>query len=687
MNIILDLQGCQANYLGHGIGWYALGLAKAFLRQNTDHEFWLIMNGGLPEKISELRWTLEPYIDSSRILVFDVPSPVAQNNPKNAWRARAAELMREDFICNLKPDIVHISSLFEGVQNDAVVSVPDTAKTAITLYNLPPKPANKKRFRVTSSQLWHEKKIAQMLKADLLLAISEPLRQEAITAFDIPPERIVALHMGEHEEFSWNDAVAARALEALEHTALRADSCSVYRFREPECNTIPPKQYNNLISRLHSINERVRPSLNDLALTAASIAANIPPAKPRRLFVDVSTIRENDVKTGIQRVVRAVLQILFEKQGNEFVVEPVYFCKYTNTIRHARDYASRVGNTDSTPVEFGNGDIFLGLDISIDMLHYGVKPLKYMRDRGVRVFTVIYDLLPVIFPKYFWPGYHSKFATWLQAIADIADGVMCISKAVAHELRDWLSENATRQDLRPLKIGYFHLGSDVETSAPTCGVSPEVKSILDTLCSTRFLMTVGTIEPRKGHAQTIAALEILWQRGLDINFAIVGKAGWLVDPLTKYLQSHPELGKRLFWFDHASDEVLLKLYASANGVVMASEGEGFGLPLIEAARHKVPVLTRDLPVFREICGEHAFYFSGKTPENLADAIQEWLTLSTNGQIPLPEGIRCLTWEESTTQLLDVVIGGNWLFTWDQEQPTGAFSGKVESGFSQQSASN
>jgi hypothetical protein len=98
-------------------------------------------------------------------------------------------------------------------------------------------------------------------------------------------------------------------------------------------------------------------------------------------------------------------------------------------------------------------------------------------------------------------------------------------------------------------------------------------------------------------------------------------------------------------------------------MLMASEGEGFGLPLVEAARHGVPIITRDLPVFREISREHAFYFSGTDPTDLADALRTWLKLYRRGEHPKSDKLPWLTWEESTKQLLQVVQEGKLYKRW------------------------
>jgi hypothetical protein len=163
---------------------------------------------------------------------------------------------------------------------------------------------------------------------------------------------------------------------------------------------------------------------------------------------------------------------------------------------------------------------------------------------------------------------------------------------------------------------------------------------------------VGTIEPRKGHAQTLSAFERLWENGYDINLVIVGKKGWLVDELIDRLCYHPELEEHLFWLEGISDEYLEKVYAASVCLIAASEGEGFGLPLIEAARHKLPIIARDIPAFREVAGEYAFYFKGKESTDLVEVIKGWLVLYSKKQHPYSDNMPWLTWKESAKNLVD-----------------------------------
>jgi glycosyltransferase involved in cell wall biosynthesis len=97
------------------------------------------------------------------------------------------------------------------------------------------------------------------------------------------------------------------------------------------------------------------------------------------------------------------------------------------------------------------------------------------------------------------------------------------------------------------------------------------------------------------------------------------------------------------------------VYAASNGLIAASAGEGFGLPLIEAAQHKLALIARDIPVFREVAGDRAYYFGGDRPQDLAVALTDWLALHAAGTVPSSTGLPWLTWADSARQLAQVVL--------------------------------
>lgn len=397
----------------------------------------------------------------------------------------------------------------------------------------------------------------------------------------------------------------------------------------------------------------------DLLLeTARSIAKNFPP-KPRmrQLLVDVSVVVKIDYRAGIQRVVRNVLREWLLNPPKGYRVEPVYAADMRG-YRYARKFSQRFlgindGLCEDEPIDYAPGDLFFALDFAV---HAHIKLRAFfqaLRRENVRVKFLVNDLLPVKLPQFFPRGQDVWFKKWLDVVLE-SDGAICISKAVADELTEW-SVKYRRESHRRFTVSWFHLGADGDQRHPTLGMPPDAEHTLTCLRSRPTFLMVGTVEPHKGHAQVLGAFEELWRSGISVNLVIVGRQGWMVEQLAERLRHHPERGHRLFWLEGISDEYLEKIYAASTCLIAASFGEGFGLPLIEAARHELPIIARDIPVFREVVGKHAHYFNTDDAEALARTIQQWLELYREGRHPRSTHISWLTWKDSVKQLTSVLI--------------------------------
>ena len=196
MRIVIDLQGAQTISRFRGIGRYSMALAQAIVRNAGDHEIWLVLNAALAESLASIRSAFAGLIPKQRIRVFEVPAPVAQNESENAWRARSAEKIREHFIQELHPDVVLVTSLFEGYLDDGVTSVGafcSGTHTAVILYDLIPL-LNPDTYLPTQLQKqYYERKIQSLGNAGLLLSISNYSRQEAIDALQLEPGKVVCI--------------------------------------------------------------------------------------------------------------------------------------------------------------------------------------------------------------------------------------------------------------------------------------------------------------------------------------------------------------------------------------------------------------------------------------------------------------------------------------------------------------
>lgn len=415
-------------------------------------------------------------------------------------------------------------------------------------------------------------------------------------------------------------------------------------------------------------------SQNNLISLAQAIAQTLPEKKPTRtLYIDLSATRRTNLKTGIERVARALTLALLDAPPEGYRIEPVHLSDQGGVwhYRHARRYTLQLLNCpddvlDDDPAHLVCGDVVLGLDISGDMLVQATNAglFKRLRNEGVRIHFIVYDLLPLAMPDMFPPNVSESHAQWLAAVAQ-GDSAVCITKTVSDDLREWCDINILPR-MRQFDVSWFHLGADVESSAPSRGLASDAEQFLAQCAARPTFLMVGTIEPRKGYLSAMDAFTELWRGGVDVNLVIVGGEGWVgisndmrrTIPLTiERLRHHPELGKRLFWLEGISDEYLEKVYAASTCLIAASEGEGFGLPLIEAAQHKIPIIARDIPAFREVAGIHAYYFGGTAAEDLVAAIKEWLGLYQAGLHPTSGNMPWLTWKESAEQLKGIILKG------------------------------
>lgn len=386
-----------------------------------------------------------------------------------------------------------------------------------------------------------------------------------------------------------------------------------------------------------------------------------------RLLLDVTATESSDLKTGIQRVTIELYRWLSKRAPSHVPVIPVYLRADNGRWRHwqANSFAHRTNSRGGQPppdcpIEASERDGLLHLDLATTPVTFACQQGLYAmyRDRGARIGSIVYDLLPIQLPDCFPSQMAQHHQGWLEALATF-DGALCISQDVASALRQWL---LTSKHKNPdLHVDVFKLGSDIgtfkhrEQRASTCRQPFRRPKLFGTQRAKTFLM-VGTIEPRKGYDEALDAFEALWRQETDCRLIIVGREGWTHLPLTqrvpvtslvRRLEQHPQRYRQLVWLSAADDEALELAYQQADCLLAASLGEGFGLPIIEAARRRVPVLARDIPVFREAAPTGTTFF---TSDTLIQQLENWQPVTR-------EHLSCfshVTWQESATEVL------NWL---------------------------
>lgn len=400
---------------------------------------------------------------------------------------------------------------------------------------------------------------------------------------------------------------------------------------------------------------------------ARYLSYNEPPSAHKKLFIDISVLIVHDASTGIQRVIKAVLNEALKEAPAHFEVIPVYANSTELGYRVANALLLSDGRelddkSQDRFIDFNAGDVFLGLDLIVHIAQFQKPFFQQLRQKGVAVKFVVYDLLPITHASFFPSGSTEPFEKWL-AVVQENDEAICISQATANELQ-------THFDARPLdktssaKISNFILGADFPTVSKN-SLRPQLDQELSIFPQPIFalptFLMVGTVEPRKGHRQVLEAFDQLWQGGAHVILLIAGKQGWDMVDLAQIIKGHAQYGRLLFWFDRIDDLSLQQAYECSTALIMASEGEGFGLPLIEAAHYQLPIIARDLQVFREIAADFASYFpANASAQMLQGHLQNWLEQHACQSHPQSIGMPYLSWGQSTAQLLAIACANSFI---------------------------
>jgi glycosyltransferase involved in cell wall biosynthesis len=370
----------------------------------------------------------------------------------------------------------------------------------------------------------------------------------------------------------------------------------------------------------------------------------------RTLYIDLTVIHSNDAGTGIQRVVRALALALLRQPMSGWKIQFVGASR--KRPYHAISWPNGGRPQPEKPMAARPGDIFLGLDYSLDTVRHHWRQLAAFGRGGGSLWFLIHDLLPNQRPDWFSRQTVRRYRAWIDVLDHVADGFLCNSEQTQRELQEELGligAQACSPATVVLPMGHDILESNGEKSLCSMDMK-EGKSWFD---DRKYFLTVGTVEPRKGHADLLKAFDVLWKRGFSHDLVLIGRLGWHVEELRRAIVSHPQFGKRLIWLDDADDGTLVKAYEMSAGVIISSHGEGFGLPLIEALGHRKPVLARDLPIFRAREESGVCFFPADAEASvIADRIAEWSELVRQGLVHIVPP--CTSWEDSARVLLQAL---------------------------------
>jgi glycosyltransferase involved in cell wall biosynthesis len=346
---------------------------------------------------------------------------------------------------------------------------------------------------------------------------------------------------------------------------------------------------------------------------------------------------------GVGTYTRHLLEGLW-KHGNEFEVHAITQQEHAEVVKQ---WCSRVTVVD-VPIftmreQWAIPQATNGCDL-MHVLHYNA-PLLH---RGPLLVSIL-DLIHITDPVY-----SRSFRSWVYArpmlnlVARKADHIVTLSEYSKAQIVE-------RLGVPPSKVTAIHCGVNSQFH---CVQREEAYAAIWEALGIQgpYILFVGSLKPHKNISTLLQAFALLRKRhDIPQRLLIIGDDARWKRPL---LEECSWLGieETTYFVPYVSQELLPKVYAAADLLVMPSRIEGFGLPVLEAMACGTPVVCSRAASLPEVGGDAVVYFDPENPEELAEAIERGLGSSELQQDLKTRGLeraQQFTWEESTRKHVEL----------------------------------
>jgi glycosyltransferase involved in cell wall biosynthesis len=300
--------------------------------------------------------------------------------------------------------------------------------------------------------------------------------------------------------------------------------------------------------------------------------------------------------------------------------------------------------------EFESGAVFFDLDVAWTATLKRSYLLPVLRKQGVKIVALIYDIMEITHFQYFTEYFTYTFMEFIGAHIQYADLTIVTTQA-SFDILEEFSRNAGVGTVPGIVA---NLGADFKQKTEvTLNVREDIEKIA---AKGKYILMVGTIEPRKNHQLVLEAFD----KGIDemgYNLIFAGRIGWKCEEFLVHLQEHPLYNKRIFHLSDASNTDIDFLYHHAFLVAFPTHMEGFGLPLVEALERGVPVIATNIEVLKEIGKEYCYYFEDDSAEDFIRclrSIEKEKDLYMQKRECL-KSYRPVTWDQSAKIMMDAIL--------------------------------
>lgn len=265
-----------------------------------------------------------------------------------------------------------------------------------------------------------------------------------------------------------------------------------------------------------------------------------------------------------------------------------------------------------------------------------------VRLRRCRTVNIVYDIALLLYPD-LQSDYNTKyFSRRLPVALRNSDLVLSISRTSAQDITQYLNRIGLRKT-----VDYVYCDAPL-----TLPGRESVRHSIVEVASRRYLLFVGTLEPRKNPLKMMQAYSLFIERHpeTDCRLIIAGGRGWLYDRVLDFIeQAH--LDEKVTFTGYVSDAEKQFLIANATGFVLLSLYEGFGIPVLEALRAGTNVLISDIAVFRELYQGNAMFVDPYDVDQIAEGMY---TLSREKTHISPVGLDQFDWDKSAGKLVKLL---------------------------------
>jgi glycosyltransferase involved in cell wall biosynthesis len=230
------------------------------------------------------------------------------------------------------------------------------------------------------------------------------------------------------------------------------------------------------------------------------------------------------------------------------------------------------------------------------------------------VVLVVPDLTNVLFPEWHVAKPKLTGRLFLRRALKNARHVVAISENTRKDILAYA-------EIPESKVSVAWISCDEEFQRP---VAPErVTQVREKYSFTKYILSVGTIEPRKNYPALIEAFAGVAREMKEVELVIAGRKGWKWEE-TFDVAGRSSAGRRIRFLDYVPPEDLPALYAGAEIFVYPSFYEGFGIPPLEAMAVGIPVITSNTSSLPEVVGEAALQVGPADMDALRNTMLELL---------------------------------------------------------------